>query len=309
MNPYFPTYAPFAPISIITTSWANNYTCPTCAGPPPPLNGASTSAEDGSTSMLFANDIIAGNINLPLYNDENKWLSKFELYKDVLINNTPTTGSLTTFMQTSNNNEIGKLYQVNNLLNNGNTALANSFNNNIITTEKMAGKLKEYYSLESNYCNNVNKYNVTGIDKDNLFAIAILCPYEYGPAVYQARTYLRANGDTRNYENECENTNTANNQKISNNNNGSNEVNTNSYIAIYPNPANESITLETALPTNSQGMVEIFDTRGVKVATNKLNEGNNNINIDLRNLNNGIYIYKVIVNGEVKKSDKIIVIH
>jgi hypothetical protein len=66
---------------------------------------------------------------------------------------------------------------------------------------------------------------------------------------------------------------------------------------------------ETILPTNNQGIVEIFDTRGVKVYTNKLTEGNNNINIDLRNLNNGIYIYKVIVNGEVKKSDKIIVIH
>jgi YbbR domain-containing protein len=56
-------------------------------------------------------------------------------------------------------------------------------------------------------------------------------------------------------------------------------------------------------------MVEIFDTRGVKVYTNKLNDGNNKITIDLRKLNNGIYIYKVTVNGEVKKSDKIIVIH
>jgi hypothetical protein len=48
--------------------------------------------------------------------------------------------------------------------------------------------------------------------------------------------------------------------------------------------------------------------QGIRVNTVKLNEGNNNLSLNLEALSSGLYTYRIIVNDEMLKTDKISVV-
>jgi hypothetical protein len=76
---------------------------------------------------------------------------------------------------------------------------------------------------------------------------------------------------------------------------------------MYPNPANTIAYYEIELMDNETGFVQLYDLLGNMVSVKKLSVGANKAEFDLTNLSNGIYIYKVNVNGELKVSDKLII--
>jgi len=64
-----------------------------------------------------------------------------------------------------------------------------------------------------------------------------------------------------------------------------------------------------SLKETSQGDMVIFDLTGKAVANYKLTSGlDNQILINENNLSNGVYFYKVIIDSEIKVSDKIVII-
>jgi uncharacterized lipoprotein YddW (UPF0748 family) len=68
----------------------------------------------------------------------------------------------------------------------------------------------------------------------------------------------------------------------------------------YPNPFNPATTLSFDLPVADQVKVEIFNTRGQKVATvvdNRFEAGQWNIRFDASFLSSGVYFYKVTAGG------------
>jgi hypothetical protein len=67
-----------------------------------------------------------------------------------------------------------------------------------------------------------------------------------------------------------------------------------SLISIYPNPSNGMYTIETENATT----INVVDVLGKVVYTQKLGEGKYNIN--LTNLNNGLYILKADSDGQIK---------
>lgn len=83
---------------------------------------------------------------------------------------------------------------------------------------------------------------------------------------------------------------------------GLNENSLNSELAIFPNPNNGSFILNTGsygLPTQ----ITILDQTGKLVQTiNSFNQFESKINIDLHNLNSGIYFLKADFKNEVKSS-------
>ena len=93
--------------------------------------------------------------------------------------------------------------------------------------------------------------------------------------------------------------------------NGQNSMYANSFeILTYPNPFTESITLKFSITTNSSVNILIQDIMG-KTIINSLkecNEGVNEFNFNAKDFNEGsnLYIYKVIVNGELVHSGKMI---
>lgn len=78
---------------------------------------------------------------------------------------------------------------------------------------------------------------------------------------------------------------------------GINEINTSNITAMYPNPANSVLNIEVkdiSTPLN----VQIVNVLGAIVATQKLNTGNNTV--DVSNLTRGVYFISIANGGAVK---------
>jgi hypothetical protein len=79
-------------------------------------------------------------------------------------------------------------------------------------------------------------------------------------------------------------------------------------IKLYPNPNNGNMQLDYSLNEGETGIVKIMDVTGKLVATYVLEKDKANIAISEAALKNGVYFYQIIVNGEVIKSDKLVII-
>jgi hypothetical protein len=72
----------------------------------------------------------------------------------------------------------------------------------------------------------------------------------------------------------------------------------------YPNPAANMTTVEFS--GVHEGMIfEVRDMLGRTVATHKLAEGQTLLNLETVSLNNGVYVYHVIENGEILSTRKL----
>jgi hypothetical protein len=80
-------------------------------------------------------------------------------------------------------------------------------------------------------------------------------------------------------------------------------------IVLFPNPSNGQIQLNYTLEKEEQGELQITDMLGKNVATYELNEKENSLSINKTELNDGMYLYRVLINGELVKTDKIYIVH
>ena len=69
--------------------------------------------------------------------------------------------------------------------------------------------------------------------------------------------------------------------------------------SVYPNPASSDITLQTITKSKSDLKLEIFNTNGTKIKTQKLDANNTEQQIDISTLNNGLYFITISNNIEV----------
>lgn len=136
---------------------------------------------------------------------------------------------------------------------------------------------------------------------DTLKSIAWQCPYIYGNGVYKARLLLSF-VDTTYYYNGCELTEFPNNEKIAHQ--SPVEEKTISEFAVYPNPANNMITVIN--PTGKASVIDIFDYTGNKILSTRID---NSVNIlSIGEMPSGFYIYRITSNNEVNKTDKLLII-
>ena len=84
---------------------------------------------------------------------------------------------------------------------------------------------------------------------------------------------------------------------------GINEINLVENTKLYPNPAQNSATLELSLVQDSKVNISIYDLSGKEINTifnGTLNSGKNEIEINTSNLSNGIYYTKISNKNSVK---------
>ncbi|MBL7883637.1 MAG: T9SS type A sorting domain-containing protein, partial [Bacteroidia bacterium] len=87
------------------------------------------------------------------------------------------------------------------------------------------------------------------------------------------------------------------------------QENKNDYnFSLYPNPNNGNYKLEYKLKESDDASLFIYDVAGKLIKHYKINTANNQTIIASDNLHNGIYFYKILVNNEMKASDKLIII-
>src|SRR5690606_10072531 len=76
-------------------------------------------------------------------------------------------------------------------------------------------------------------------------------------------------------------------------------------ILVYPNPSSEDVNILLELENESIAQFIVYDYTGKTISTHQLSSGNNHI--DVSQLQSSIYFYQIIIDGKVKKSDKLII--
>ena len=76
---------------------------------------------------------------------------------------------------------------------------------------------------------------------------------------------------------------------------------------LYPNPNTGTFTIEFSYKVADNVSFHMYDMLGRKVKTISLTGKGNAVTISEENLYNGLYIYELRVDGEIKVSDKVIV--
>ncbi|MCL4815940.1 MAG: T9SS type A sorting domain-containing protein [Flavobacteriales bacterium] len=136
--------------------------------------------------------------------------------------------------------------------------------------------------------------------------IAWLCPFDDGQGVYLARFLLQEVSNTE-YLNSCEDA-TGNNLRISGNEQEDETmygfIENKEKISVYPNPANETFSVE--LDQEREIQIEVFDMLGKRVASQYSNSKYTKVAIV--NLPTGLYLVKIRT-GETEENYKINVQH
>jgi hypothetical protein len=78
---------------------------------------------------------------------------------------------------------------------------------------------------------------------------------------------------------------------------------------LYPNPANNKVSINYDLNGANNARLEIRNILGSVVKSVEINETNGQVNIDVSNLTNGVYFYSFIVNDIAIKSTKLVIQH
>lgn len=77
---------------------------------------------------------------------------------------------------------------------------------------------------------------------------------------------------------------------------------------IYPNPASNFINLDFNLtPAVKQAKVRVVNILGSVVKEADIDRGNNQLRMDVSDLDNGVYFYTILINGDTYKTKKLVI--
>ena len=77
-------------------------------------------------------------------------------------------------------------------------------------------------------------------------------------------------------------------------------------IKVYPNPASTNVTIAYSLLANETGELVFYDLLGREHIRTQLSNYSNRVSFSISALPNGIYIYKYLVNGQKRYTNKIV---
>jgi alpha-tubulin suppressor-like RCC1 family protein len=258
---------------------------------------------------------IANNAITPLvYDAPTRTMLKQSLYQYLKLDPSTisTEPSIALFRSSNAVGNIGKLDDVETVLSNPlaitPTTLMNvqALNNAVTPTNDVETNSKWMNNLLIENALTGNDY--TSAQISDLQVLAQKCPYNDGSAVYQARAIL-SQLENIEYMNPCELAYSSAHSMTSYSPSNETNITKNNEYKLFPNPNDGSMNFMYSLNEDSKGEMTIYDIAGKLVATYALLVGENNqVLINETKLNNGIYFYKVIVDNELKASDKIVII-
>jgi hypothetical protein len=75
---------------------------------------------------------------------------------------------------------------------------------------------------------------------------------------------------------------------------------------LKPNLFDGKLYANITLQAEEQGKLEIYNLQGVLIGNLQLMNGKNELDLSPMNLPNGVYLYRVWANDEIKHSDKLV---
>jgi hypothetical protein len=265
--------------------------------------------EEQNRMIQNADLIINEDVDFGENNVNAQYMLKQELYKNLrplneLRENDP---ELSDFYNGYNGTSYDKMYVVDSLASlhdSSNAVLANVINAEIEQSTDI-----EQTQVALNHL--VISKALTGSFSEDAYvearAIAVLCPFTHGRAVYQARAILSA-VDTIRYMNECEIPGidfVPGGERLLGAITAKSDIAP--LIGLYPNPANTSVTL--VLRENEDAVtVEIVNLLGEKQEIKANKTGPGIVQVNTTNLANGTYLCKIYMNGILCQNEKLVII-
>jgi len=80
-------------------------------------------------------------------------------------------------------------------------------------------------------------------------------------------------------------------------------------IEVWPNPANSIVNVTLDIEEFSKAEVKLFSLMGSELLSQNINPEIKKINLDVSNINNGIYLVKIITDGEETHTQKLTIAH
>ena len=176
-----------------------------------------------------------------------------------------------------NNTNIDEFAEIREMIDNGELVEAMIENSGIVPNNTIDINRSFVNAAYLNYY--VQEKAVPDDTLTSLWQIAMLTPWIGGDAVYSARILLGI--DPHEYQLPYRLMDTTN------------RIVKNSYVNVYPNPANDLITFELNSAANSQLKIEIYNILGMKINSWYIPEGEKLLSISLKTLPNGVYLYKL----------------
>jgi hypothetical protein len=239
------------------------------------------------------------------------YVMKAQFYKYLLLDSTMLSNdtALQQFMQECENNNISELdaieTTVGDLPNVDSTSIqsAGASLQNINPRNTVEDNSKWIYSLLYDmYEQGISDYDSASLA--HLQALAMLCPYKEGKAVYLARVLL-SEIDTTQYLNDCELlVPEEERSKLAR----TTESALFGKISLAPNPNAGVYFLSYQVEEASLLEMQLIDTKGITLTTIKLPSGiQENLQIKTTELNPGVYFCKFYNNGTWIQSSKLII--
>jgi hypothetical protein len=247
--------------------------------------------------------IITENLTDSLIPEESKWQLKDFMYRNLLAGNAPVDATVQTFYNQQQNSNIAAYSIIDSLINEGNYIQASSVNNAATSTLIIEQAANDYNTLWLNRFSDP-EYIATSSDITAIQTIANMCIHKGGKSVAYARALLGAiYNHPFGYDDDCmnneENARQGKTTKVS----ASNSIS----INLYPNPNNGNFILSYQLKENKEAELMVEDVTGKLIYQTKLNTASTSMDINLKNIRNGIYFVKVINGKEIIAVNKVVV--
>lgn len=271
----------------IVTTPTNN------AGPASAQNYNLSNANIFTLNTGFYNCIgIPNNLTVPLpnlgsYSDIDAYhIAESQMYRFLQFNDSVRTSSApyTIFYNNLQSGNTGALMEVEQNIYIGDYATANTFNNSLISPNAIEINYQSFYASYINYLN--GSYTVD--DSTQIANIANLCPGDNGACVFQARALFNAIYNLDVVYPQCGDAASKMPNSIKNN---KTTQNINWEVSIFPNPANNKITVVSKKESEVLN-IEIRDVNNKLLLTKSLNTSSFFANLDLA-LVNAVYFVTI----------------
>ena len=262
-------------------------------------NQATNFSLNATANLSAADDINDNEVN-------RKAILRKQLLSNIVLQQVDVQDSkeLTAFMAAVKAENTGLLFAVDSLIHDAEkdstkiTAAKNA-NASITPNNKVEQSQQQFNDLYLAYLAQNKTLNAGEVV--NLEAVAQQCPMYYGTAVYQARAVL-FDLKHQNYRSACENVSpNASSKRIGQTTDNLAQT---TDINVYPNPANTVVFIDAK--NHETVVLKLYDVMGHLVIDKIIIS---NEKIDITNLSNGIYIYKLYHNDTELKVGKLIITH